>query len=82
MDLIDKLYPQAYKIKKRYYDFDFKDLKSFEFTIIDDELDPFYVYIDSEGIEIDTDKYKHISLSEFNLLYLLEKLEEFNQDSL
>ena len=82
MNLIDKFFPNAYKVKKSYYkDGDETYLGSYEFTIIDDELDPFDVYINSGGMEINTDKYTHISLDKNNLLFLLEKIDEFEEEN-
>lgn len=81
MNLIDKMFPKAYKVRKNYNrDGEEIFLASYEFTIVDNELDPFDVHINLEGVEINTKKYKHISLDENNLLYLLEKLEEFKED--
>lgn len=81
MNLIDKMFPKAYKIRKNYYrDGDKTYLGSYEFTIVDDELDPFDVHLNSDGMEINTKEYTHISLSKDHLWYLIEKIEEFEGD--
>jgi len=44
-----------------------------ESTFLDDELDPIKVVFDwAECIRIDTDSYKHISLTKEHVLFLLE----------
>ena len=82
MNLIDKMFPKAYKVRKNYYrDGEETFLGSYDFTIVDNELDPFDVHINAEGVEINTEKYTHISLDKDNLFYLLDKLMEYENDT-
>ena len=78
MNVVDTIYPDAYKVTKNYTSFEPRELMSFSFTIIDEELDPLDVCIDLEGLEIDTKRYSHISLGYDNIFFLLEQMEEFD----
>lgn len=78
---IDKiLFPESYKIKKNYCE-EF-GLLSYEVQIVDEELDPYDVHINSDGMEINTDNYTHISLSSWHLEYLTDLMSEFEIETM
>lgn len=77
--------PEAWKIKKIYTNFDGdkpkkgekKYLCHYETTIVDEEMDPFVVTINGNGMEIKTNRMEWISLSERQLDFLQDTLYDF-----
>ena len=64
------------KIKTEYWrdetDVDLGVLTTIKSTFLDDELDPFEIGFCEDAVEINTNNYTHISLSENHLLFLLQ----------
>lgn len=67
MDIVKKLYPDSYKIKK---------VDGYlQTTIVDAEFDLIHIKQNEVGITIDTKDYSYLELSKENLEYLLEFYE-------
>ena len=67
MDIVKKLFPESYKIKK---------VDGYlQTTIVDAEFDPIEIKQNEVGITINTKDYNHLELSKENLEYLLEFYE-------
>jgi len=90
IDLERSLYPEVWKIKKNYFNINGEKPKRgenkyicyYDMLMMDDELDPYKVNINSEGLRIDTEDYTHISLTERHLDILHGTLMEFKLEYL
>lgn len=90
IDLERSLYPEVWKIKRNYINIngekpkrgENKYISDYDMLMMDDELDPYKVNINSEGLHIDTEDYTHISLTERHLDMLHGTLMEFKLEYL
>ena len=88
IDLERYLYPEVWKIKRNYLNIDGEEpkpgenkyLSDYDMLMMDEELDPYKVNINTEGLTINTENYTHITLTNRHLDMLYGTLDEFKHE--